>query len=880
MIRDVASTVDIRTAKPFEPVVRERLLDRLAHAASFRVVVVAAPAGFGKSVALRHYLDRAYAGALRCTLRREHGTLLEFLRAMADVLEPIAPTMTASLAAVYANAEHSRTVVADVATWLAAALADYVGAIAIDDVHHAAADPRVMQVLVELVDRTSESVRWFFATRDPLALPIATWFAYGTADMPIDEVDLRFTQAEAAAAARACDVALKDDALGPILDLTEGWPTAFAFALRVSTRTDELARVARGTREMVYAFLAEQVYRGLTDDDRTFLLRTAMLPVLDLDLLRRSGLADAQAAVARLRRVTAFISEESENVFRYHDLFRDFLERELRRDDVLFAAVCAETAALLERAGEVCEALKLYVEIGSHEAVLRTIELRGAELYDRAQVRALEEAVRSLPRSFIDRSPLALTFAAMVEGLQGNFDRADSLYSRALQVGSDAKALAFVAMRRAMSFLHRIDAVSAIAALANVDVDSVAADGLRARILAIKAYALALTSESSALSVAQSALKVVELVEDTATETTVLQYVAFVEHRNGKFIEARNHAQRVVDIAEGEGLFGLAARAGSLLYAIAYDLGDQEGSLRQLARLQHNADRIGDRMMIAYATMSAYELYVDRGDLERINELECVLGADGSKAAMETASSALLPALAMQHAWAGNFSVAGAMLSEASHANAPDRTAREAARVAEVALYAAGAGARDVAEHELRIFTELLESLEEDSASGTPRAMRARLIAAMASLLVSRSATANKLLSDVEADAAGATVAIRALARAVRAAYVHVETGAGHEDFRASLAALSAVGYGGFARMLEALPLPRTSEKRNFSALTPMEVRVLTKLSKGATSRELAAEFQRSSLTIDSHVKSIVRKLNCHGRREAVALARKHGILA
>jgi DNA-binding NarL/FixJ family response regulator len=55
-------------------------------------------------------------------------------------------------------------------------------------------------------------------------------------------------------------------------------------------------------------------------------------------------------------------------------------------------------------------------------------------------------------------------------------------------------------------------------------------------------------------------------------------------------------------------------------------------------------------------------------------------------------------------------------------------------------------------------------------------------------------------------------------------------------------------------------------------------LQVLRLLARGGTSRTVAAELSRSPLTIDSHVKAIVKKIGCRGRLEAVALARERGI--
>jgi DNA-binding NarL/FixJ family response regulator len=48
-------------------------------------------------------------------------------------------------------------------------------------------------------------------------------------------------------------------------------------------------------------------------------------------------------------------------------------------------------------------------------------------------------------------------------------------------------------------------------------------------------------------------------------------------------------------------------------------------------------------------------------------------------------------------------------------------------------------------------------------------------------------------------------------------------------------------------------------------------------LAKGASTKDVAAKSGRSPQTVDTHIRSICRKLNCSGRREAVAIATAAG---
>jgi DNA-binding NarL/FixJ family response regulator len=109
--------------------------------------------------------------------------------------------------------------------------------------------------------------------------------------------------------------------------------------------------------------------------------------------------------------------------------------------------------------------------------------------------------------------------------------------------------------------------------------------------------------------------------------------------------------------------------------------------------------------------------------------------------------------------------------------------------------------------------------------------------------------------------------------------HIHRETEVGAEDLADAILDLRTSALGGYADVIEHIAFTSSGKFSGFAALTETELRVLRLLDSGATSRQIAASTSRSSLTIDTHVKAIARKLNCKGRREAVAVARSRGIL-
>jgi DNA-binding CsgD family transcriptional regulator len=72
---------------------------------------------------------------------------------------------------------------------------------------------------------------------------------------------------------------------------------------------------------------------------------------------------------------------------------------------------------------------------------------------------------------------------------------------------------------------------------------------------------------------------------------------------------------------------------------------------------------------------------------------------------------------------------------------------------------------------------------------------------------------------------------------------------------------------------------PRPTTRQNAAGLTVRELEVLGLLAEGRQNAQIAARLSRSSRTVDHHLASILAKLDTPTRRDAVAAARRLGIL-
>ncbi|MFO1303274.1 MAG: LuxR C-terminal-related transcriptional regulator [Burkholderiales bacterium] len=319
---------------------RGSLHDRLAHAlATRRVVLLCAPAGYGKTMLLAQEAARLPAGTALAWISADAGDDVQRLvECMLAALEPFDPPWRTApdglLARVGRSPEEDLAVAADIINALDACEAPH-GVIAFDDLHRVD-DPGFFAFLDLLVERMSP--RWTLALSSRAEPPVSLARLRVSDELAeFRQLELQFARDDARrmASEAGVDPALADR----LFDRTHGWPAGLRIAIGALRADDGRAaspqaveRALRAGNRPLFDFLLTEVLGDLTPELADFLQRVSVLTELEARRCAEvSGIPTAAAHLDAIERLGLFVEvlDAPVRTLRLHDLLRDALQQRL-----------------------------------------------------------------------------------------------------------------------------------------------------------------------------------------------------------------------------------------------------------------------------------------------------------------------------------------------------------------------------------------------------------------------------------------------------------------------------------------------------------------------------------------------------------------------
>lgn len=390
---------------------RERLSDalerRIPH---YKLVLVAAPAGYGKTTLLAQWAGASRLPIAWLSLSPEDNDLERFFRYLLAAWEAVQPGLRESTAGVLLggmspNMEAVLTAFINVANDLPGKLV-----FVLDD-YHLIEDATIHQALAFLLDHLPPTVHFVLAGRAEPPLPLARYRARQEL-LELRAEDLQLSTEETADfMRRVMELDLAQSEVEKLHAQLEGWVAGLRLAgLTLQRRQIGVEQlVISGKHRFIADYLSEDVLAHLPASLRQFLLHTSILDHLCGPLCEAvTGKEGGQEMLETLERKNLFLVplDDSRQWFRYHRLFAGFLQAELNRRHP------EQVAGLHRRAARWCLAHDLPEQAFRHAVAGSDVEIV-VQIFDRyvnakllgGEFNVLKRWLESLPAEWYSTYP-------------------------------------------------------------------------------------------------------------------------------------------------------------------------------------------------------------------------------------------------------------------------------------------------------------------------------------------------------------------------------------------------------------------------------------------------------------------------------------------
>jgi len=399
---------------------RQHLLDRLDAGLDRHLTVVSAPAGYGKSNLVSHWLEDCDLPTAWFSMDETdndiHLFLTYFLAAVQTIHPHVGEDIQIMLKAIQLPPLPALT--ARMINELAEIDETFV--LVIDD-FHLVRNKSIHELFDELLKHPPHAMHLTLVSRIDPPLSLAKLRAKGQMT-EVRASDLRFTQAEAAEfLSQMVGDTLKDSTITTFTTKTEGWITGLhlaALSLRGSEGLDSVVADLPANNRFVVEYLVEEILSQQDPEMQACLLKTSILNRFCAPLCNAVCASDGDSGdceksdhefLQQVEQANLFVIplDNERKWFRYHHLFQSLLKRSLekRLEPKRVKQLHTVASRWLSENGFTEEALQHAIESGDMEAAADLVYRRRHEIMNSEQWSRLDAWLAMLPAEVIEKKP-------------------------------------------------------------------------------------------------------------------------------------------------------------------------------------------------------------------------------------------------------------------------------------------------------------------------------------------------------------------------------------------------------------------------------------------------------------------------------------------
>ncbi len=633
----ITNTKIILPRKRTDLLTRQRLLDLLYDLIDNKLIIVAAPAGYGKTSLLLDFAHRIELPTCWYALDALDQDPQRFLAHFIASIQLRFPKFGHSSMAALRNATQDKLDLDYLATVVVNDAYENIGEhfiIILDDYHFVDQNESIDYFVNRFLQNVDENCHLIIASRILLTLPNLTLMVAKSQVGGLSFEELTFRPDEIQKLLlQNYHISVTDERANTLAQETEGWITGLLLTTQTTAgkSLDNLMRLSRPSGVGLYEYLAQQVLERQTQSVKDFLLRTSLLEEFDAELCaevigKALGCEEEnwQELMDTILRNNLFVLPVGERGawLRYHHLFRDFLLNRMMQEQPEEAQrIKIRLAEVYRERNEWERAYTLYQQLGFTDKLIDLTETVGTFMVAQGRLATLTQWLMNLPPETLETRLALLSLRGSLSMMRGEFKQGLDLLNRAITLlnseeDSDKTLLARTYVRRATA--HRMlnnhaDSLADAEEALNLTNDSTTTlRTIRAEALRSKGMSLYMRGEikESLEWLSQSLLIYQEVAEDK--NVAILQMeIGIIYKALGDFAAAEDAYLKAYDYWAKNGNATWQANLLNNLGVLQHMQGNYEHASSSLEKALHHARTSGYARLEAFALSSIGDLYRD-----------------------------------------------------------------------------------------------------------------------------------------------------------------------------------------------------------------------------------------------------------------------------
>jgi LuxR family maltose regulon positive regulatory protein len=409
---------------------RQRLLDLLSQSCS--VFLVTGQAAQGKSTLVASHLQGQKEPTLWCHLTNEisdHTRLFDILiKGLHDVLKNNEQIQKIRIPQTTLGTREDFLRQIEILT-LVFTQTDSPLNIVLDDLESLDESGSSFSFIQKLIQENQGVVRFFLLSRTlpPLSLQ---QLKIKQDLIAINNEELAFTQDETLSFFRKKgwkgDGVMGAKEVEKIFRVTEGWAGGLILVSESVRRSHNLEKLPARLSSEAFSYFSREIYNDLPSSTRLFLRQSSLFDVLDTRVLKDFFTQiDPLVILSQLEKRNLFIqkidSDRKWPVFKYNNLFRDFLKEDCFHslDKNAYRGLHKKIGQLFWERNDHGEAIRFFIAAKAYSDIARIIRIKGTHYVITGRMAGLAQWLTALPDDMVDKDPWLIFFKTMTLRIKG-----------------------------------------------------------------------------------------------------------------------------------------------------------------------------------------------------------------------------------------------------------------------------------------------------------------------------------------------------------------------------------------------------------------------------------------------------------------------------